>query len=307
VDARAAVTAALEDAAAPPVASVDLLRALGAEASAYGAPAAHAFSRLATPNAAFRTRYLLLGPASELAKVDPTARGFIEQSLTTEKDARIRAEAARVLRDPSPYRVHLSRLLDDEAVRVREAALGALGTAHADDARDRMLYVLDNDPWPLVRVAAARAVAALPPGAAVDEGLSRSLGDASGDVRRSAVHAIGVRGAVADIPAVRERFADDAELLSVRAEAAISLGRLCDFASLPALTERAQKLTDLRAADEDRLLGKSSLVALGMLHPADLARRIAPLGDKAAPQAVRLLARTVLAVKGRCSAPKPSK
>jgi HEAT repeat protein len=305
-DARPAVTASLEDAAAPPVASLDLLRALGAAAPEYGVAASHAFARLATPTANFRTRYLLLGPASDLAKVDPTARVFIERALTTETDPRIRAEAARVLRDGSPYRVHLSRLLDDPGVRVREAALGALGAAHAEEARDRMLYVLAHDEWPLVRVAAAHAVAELPQGPAVDEALSSSLSDPSSDVRRAAVRAIGVRGATADAAAIRERFADDEELVSIRAEAAISLGRLCDFTSLPALTERARALTNPMAGEEVRLLGKSSLVALGLMHPGDLAQRIAPLSDKAVPAVVRLLARTVLAAKGRCPAPKPA-
>jgi hypothetical protein len=305
--ARASIVAELERTDAKPVVTVDLLRALGADLASFGDPARRAFYRTLTPEASFRTRFLLLGPATELSPIDASARAYVARALTTEPDERIRAEAAASLRDPSPYHVELSRLLDDKAVRVREAAVTALGTARADDARDRMLYVMQHDVWPFVRIAAARAVAGLAPGKAVDEGLASAVeNDESADVRRASLRAIGERGAVADAGIVRERFADDQEIPGVRAEAALSLGLLCDVKSLPALTETTRKLANPTADEVDRLLGKSALTALALLHPADLEQRLAPLRDKNAPAAVRLFAVTALHVEGHCGRTTPS-
>ncbi len=306
-DARANVVAALERTDASTVTTLDLLRALGQGLPTYGDSARRAFYRLLTPQATFRTRFLLLEPATELSAIDPGARAYVQRALTTEPDPRIRTEAALSLRDPSPYRVELSRLLDDPAVRVREAALIALGVARAEDARDRMIWVMENDPWPFVRVAGAHAVAALPSGPAVDHALVRVLeDDASADVRRAALRAIGERRAVEDVDAVRERLADDEESPGVRAEAALALGLLCDAKSLPVLTQYSQKLASPTAEEADRLLGKSALTALSLIHPKDLDRRLAPLRDKAAPAAVRLFALTALHTPGRCDSPPPT-
>ena len=303
-EARANVVAALERTDASAVATLDLLRALGPTLPAYGDSARRAFYRLLAPQATFRTRFLLLGPATELSAIDPAARAYVERALTTEPDPRIRAEAALTLRDPAPYHVELSRLLDDAEVRVREAAVTALGAARADDARDRMLYVMERDPWPFVRVAAAHALVGLSAGSSVDDALARTLeDDESPEVRRAVLRVIGERRAVADVAAVRDRLADDEELPGVRAEAALSLGLLCDGASLASLTAYSRKLASPTAEESDRLLGKSALTALALIHPNDLDRRIAPLRDKTAPPAVRLFALTALHTPSRCSLP----
>jgi hypothetical protein len=304
--ARTNVVAALERTDAPTVVTLDLLRALGSTVSRYGDSARRAFYRLLTPQATFRTRYLMLEPATELASIDPAARAYVERALTAEPDPRIRAHAALSLRDASPYHVHLSRLLEDDAVRVREAAVTALGEARADDTRDRMIYLMENDPWPFVRIAAAHAIAALPAGPAVDNALARLLeNDSSPDVRRAALRAIGDRRAVADMGVVRDRFSDEEELPGVRAEAALSLGLLCDQESLGALTEYSHKLASPNADEGDRLMGKSALTALALIHPKDLERRLAPLRDKSSPAAVRLFALTALHTAPRCPLPHP--
>src|SRR5262249_26533311 len=109
--ARTNVVAALERRDAPTVVTLDLLRALGQNLPSYGDSARRAFYRPLTPQATFRTRFLLLEPATELSPIDPAARAYVERALTTERDPRIRAHAALSLRDPSGYHVHLSRLL----------------------------------------------------------------------------------------------------------------------------------------------------------------------------------------------------
>ena len=300
-DARANVVAALERTDFRPVVVVDLLRALGANLPSFGDSARRAFFRVLTPQATFRTRFLLLEPATELSSIDATAKAYVERALTTEPDARIRAEAALSLRDPRPYRVELSRLLDDPAVRVREAAVTALGVARADDARDRMLWVMQHDAWPFVRIAAAHGVAGLAAGHAVDESLAQALeNDESPDVRRAAIRGIGERRATADVGVVRERFADDQELPGVRAEAAVSLGLLCDVKSVATLTGYAQKLSSPTTEEVDRLLGKSALTALALIHPPDFEQRLAPLRDKKSPAPVRLFALAALHTPSRC-------
>jgi hypothetical protein len=304
--AQSSVVAALDGASTPGPALVELLRALGTNVTAFGDPARRAFGRVLTPKATFRTRYLLLGPATELAKIDGSARAFVEHSLTTEPDPRLRTEAARILREPSPYRVHLSRLLDDREVRVREAAVIALGTAQATDARDRMLYVMEHDTWPLVRVAAAHAVAGLPADRTIDDALGHSVEDPSYDVRRAALRAIGMRRASSEVQIVRDRLADDEELPGVRAEAALSLGFLCDVKSLDTLTEFARKLGSPTLDESERMIGKSALVGLSLIHPADLEKRISSLRAKDAPTEVRIFADTALRSQGRCSTAKPA-
>jgi hypothetical protein len=303
--AQSSVVAALDGPSTPAATLVDLLRALGSNVTAFGDPARRAFGRVMTPKAAFRTRYLLLGPATELAKIDGSARAFVERSLTTEPDERVRAEAARILREPAPYHVHLSRLLDDPAVRVREAAITALGAARASDARDRMLYVMEHDAWPLVRVAAAHAVVELPPGRPIDDALGRSVEDSSYDVRRAALRAIGMRRAMSNVQLVRERLEDAEEVPGVRAEAALSLGLLCDVKSLDVLTGYAQKLVSPTLDESERMIGKSALVGLSLIHPPDLDKRISSLRAKDAPTPVRLFADTALRSQGRCPAEKP--
>jgi HEAT repeat protein len=303
--AQSSVVAALDGASTPPATLIDLLRALGTNVAAFGDPARRAFGRVLTPKATFRTRYLLLGPAAELAKIDGSARAFVERSLKTEADPRVRTEAARILREPSPYRVHLSRLLDDPAVRVREAAVVALGAARAMDALDRVLYVMEHDSWPLVRVAAAHAVAELPAGRTIDDALGRSVEDPSYDVRRAALRAIGIRRATTDVQIVRDRFEDAEELPGVRAEAAQSLGMLCDAKSADVLTEHARKLASPTLDESERMIGKGALVGLSLIHPADLEKRLAPLLVKDAPTPVKLFAATALRSQGRCPAGKP--
>jgi hypothetical protein len=305
-EARASVVAALDDPNVKPLVTVDVLRALTTDLPAFGDSARRAFGRVFTPVATFRTRFLLLGPAAELAATDAGARGYVQRALTTEPDARIRAEAARILRDPSPYKTELSRLLDDAQVRVRESAVTALGLARADEARERMVYVMEHDPWPLVRVASARAVAGLSPGRPVDEALGRAVEDPSDDVRRAALRAVGTRRATADLGVVRDRFEDADELPGVRAEAALSLGMLCDVKSLNALTEFARVLASPTAEDSQRLIGRGSLAALALIHPADLEKRIAPLRDKKVPVAIRLFAQTALRTPGRCAVVMPA-
>ncbi len=302
-EAQARVVAALEDAALPSRAAIDLLRALGAELPTFGPAAQRAFTRLAVAPGPFRARFLMLGPAAALSQSYGSARAFLRSALSTDPDEHVRAEAARLLREPRPFYAELSRLLDDSAVRVREAALLALGGGAIDEAEAHIAYRLEHDPWPLVRSAAARALAGLGPGQGSDSALADALGDPSSEVRRAALFSIGARRATVDAGGVRERLDDKEEMVAVRAQAAMALGALCDAKAIPSLTEHAAKLALPIADEADRMIGRSALAALGVIAPSDLARRLAPLRAKSAPLAVRRLADATLATKGRCARP----
>ncbi len=303
-DARAAVSLALDDATLAPLAELDLLRALGERLPPYGASAEHAFARLATGKLPFRTRYLLLGPAAMLAKDDGGARAFLRDALVKDASAYVRSEAARSLRDPTPFYAELSRALDDPDVRVRQAAAAALGRGGLNGARERLVYVLKHDPWPLVRVAAARALAGLSPAPETEVALGDALEDDDApDVRRAALGSIGALHAVSDTRRVRARLDDEDEVPAVRAAAALALGLVCDVGSVDRLTTYARRLQSRSDQQSDNDIGRNAVLALEAIHPPDLERRLAPLRGAGVPPPVRALADSAVRSEGRCAAP----
>lgn len=282
------------------VGSIDVLRALGDSLPSYGDAAHAALVRILGGKASFRSRYLLLGPASVLAPTDSSARAFLRGAIASDPDSRIRAEASRSVRTPKLYYAELARGLDDEAVRVREAAAAALGAGRVDESGLALAYRLTQDSWPLVRRTAARALADLGPSGSIDDALGRALQDDSPDVRREVLHSLGMRRAVSQVESVRERFKDPQEVDGVRAAAAIALGKLCDGASLDALTERARKIATPMADEADRVIGRGALTALSSMAPADLRVRLQPFWAKGVPRSITELGTAALAARGEC-------
>ena len=80
----------------------------------------------------------------------------------------------------------------------------------------------------------------------------------------------------------------------------LALAAMCDARSLAAWTKLAQGARPID--DKDHRLGSAAIAALGQVHPADLAQRLAPLLDKDTPTAAREAARAALAVHGECEA-----
>jgi hypothetical protein len=299
---RDALQHAIEQPGQTSFVTLELLRSPGAALAALGDVARRAFARLASDDAPFRTRFLLLGPAAELSEQDGAARAFLRHALTADKSPYVRAEAARAVRAPKPFYAELSRAVDDDDVRVREAAVLSLGAGRIDEAADRLVYRLGHDSWPLVRSAAARSLRAFGASRSVDAALTAAITeDESPEVRRNAVLAVGARRVTAAAAVVRDRFQDRQEIDAVRAAAALSLGMMCDTASADALTDQALRLVSPTADEAERRVAESALVALGFLHPVDLARRLASLSSKGTPSPMRRLANAALASKGRCS------
>lgn len=289
----------------PEVAQLDLLRAVG-PALARVPGAADALRRLATPGAPFRTRYLLQAPAAELARGgDARSLAYVRASLREDADAPVRARAAEAAGRVPALAPDLLAAVADREVRVREAAVVALGKVAAAGmklpagAAGALAGRLAKDPWTFVRAVAARALLAMPAAPAVDGALAAALGDASPEVRASALDALGAHRAVAHIEAVKDRAEDKEESLEVRARAILTLAAMCDRSSVDLWTRLAvQAKTPM--GDRDHRLGTAALAALGQVHPADLEKRLAPLREKGTPRGLQEMARAAIEATGQC-------
>ncbi len=286
--------------------SLDLLRAAGPSLGRIeGAPAA--FADLSAHATSFRGRFLLQAPAAALAQSgDARAADYLRRSLREDADLHVRARAAAVAGAVPALSADLAAALGDAEPRVREAALNAIADAAgraggppvpAAALRER----LARDDWTFVRAGAARTLGAAPADAETDRALAAALSDGSPDVRAQALDALGAHRAVAHLDAVRARQDDDGENVEVRAHAILALAGMCDTQSLSAWTKLALVLRG-PGDDRDRRLGSAAIAALGQVHPADLAQRLAPLVDKEVPPAVREAARAALAAHGECEA-----
>lgn len=304
-EAMGVISGALVDEGTKAATVLDLLRALGQRLPELGTPAERAFSRLVAESKTERGRFLLVGPAAALARSDPAAREYVRDALQHGRSPMIRTEAARAAADQDLFQAELTQALTDPNVRVREAAAGALGAARVRAAGPGLSRVLEEDRWPLVRVAAARAMGRLPAEPALDAALTEALADPAADVRRAVITALGARHAAVSAGKLREVLDDGEELGAVRAAAAGALGAVCDRGALDALTRYAHRLGTGKADISDYLIGQSALGALAALGPADLQARLRPLLGKEIRGPVRQLALRALSAPGRCGSRGP--
>lgn len=279
---------------------LDVMRALGPRLPEYGTAARTMFARLAR-HRDFRTQYLLLNPASALAEKDANAREFLSQAITSNPDQHIRYGATLAAQDSARFNSELLVAVNDRAVRVRKAAVEALGKKREVRAQAPLLDRLAHDRWPMVRGAAAQALAGLGASPTVDRALSEALGDASPTVRAPVALALGRRGVGGSASALRGRLADDKEHPSVRRAAAEALGRLCDHDALDLLTELAQKRADPLLDQDQKALAVVALHALAAIGPGDLRERVKPLMQKGAAPGARDAAERALAQSAACA------
>ena len=304
--AKPRVLAALEDPATGERVAVEVLRALGSRINEFQPLAGAALARLQAPNASFRTRFLLLEPSAHLAAQDPAQRAYFERALGSEPDPRFRAQALAVLENPADFAAQVQGALNDSDVRVRQAAVRA--SASLPGAVPVLTQRLQSDPWPLVRMAAADALADAKASPSAEPALARAIGDESPHVRAHVLIALGAHHARAELPKIRERLTDEEEYPLVRAAAAQAAGALCDAGSVSTLTGYAQKLADPMATAQEHMVGAAALLALGDLRPVDLEQRLQPLLAKGAPAQSRQAAEAVLHRRGgACSKASPAK
>jgi HEAT repeat protein len=284
-DARSKIIELLSDPALPPVATLDLLRALGSRISGFVPEASVALARLAA-DTSFRVRYLALAPSAALYETDAKARDTLLRAVADPGDARLRVRAIDVApRDAASERALIAALIDPE-VRVREAAARAVREGRFATAAPELTRLLEDDRWPIVRRMAAAGLGALPPEPKGDRALAEALEDEAPWVRASAAEALGARRVASAAEALRERLEDHEERFEVRRAAAAALGTLCDRDSVDVLTTLIRRVTDPLATAEERALGEVSMDALARIRPPDLDARFAPLEKTGARGAV---------------------
>ncbi len=297
---RDAVTSMLLETGLDERAAVDLLRALGPQLEPLAAPASSALSRLAKPTASFRTRFLLLESAGQLAPSSSPAVEFLRRSLGDDPDWRIRSHAAAAVQDPKPVQDLLLAALNDSSVRVRIAAIQTLARTPDVPSTSHLAELLRRDHWPIARAEAAKALGGLGPSGDVDRALLAAVRDSSRHVRAPVLLALGERRVAAAGKPARKRLVDDREDTNVRIAAAVALGKLCDPAAVEPLTRIARRMADPHDLSEERQVAPAAVTALGRLRPRDLEARLAPLLAEGAPPVARAAARAALANAGSC-------
>lgn len=289
------------------VVQIDVLRSLGARIGNVTG-AREAFVSLWSPEAPFRTKYLLLGPAAELARTgDERAQALLLAALRTDTDPHVRLRAAQVSARVPALQSALVDAVDDAEVRVREAAVEALGTPDKDAPRvpPSALFVaalerrLQKDPFTFVRVHAARSLGQMPATSASDDALAAALKDVSSDVRARAIDGLAVHRAKNHMLELRQISDREDEVAEVRSRAILALGVLCDASKIDAWTTLS-RLAIQGMSEEERMIGAAAIAALGDVKPKDLAKRLAPLLDPKAPRNVREAARAAFEAPSIC-------
>lgn len=298
--AKPAVRAALADPNTPPAALIDLLRALGDRAPRFLPEAEQALARLQASDASFRTRYLLLGPSAALGAASAPVQANFRRQLSDDPDPRVRAAALALVTDAKRFQRELLGAIADGDLRVREAGARALATPDAAFATSALSERLREDDWPLVRAAAADALARHPPSGDVDSLLAKAVVDDSSLVRARSIRALAARRATSAKSRIRDRLGDAEEWPEVRAEAAHALGTLCDSDSVDELVAFSKTLGDPMASPHAQLIATASVMSLGRIAPANLAQLLAPLTDPKAPPQARRAAARALATTDRC-------
>ncbi len=289
----------------PVLAAVDLLRALRRPRPALVKPAAETVVRISAQSSDFRTRYLLLGPAAELARAgDQAAADLLVRALVADADAHVRAHAAQAGEGLPQLSQPLIRAVTDSEPRVRDAALATLARGDAGMLGAAVPGALDrlrSDPWTFVRQHAAELLARAPANDQVDESLAEVLEqDAAPPVRARVAEALGRRRAIRYASALAERLSDDQEDAEVRAMAARALGRVCSPKYVGILTTYAQTAATPGADAPSQAIGMSATAALGQLAPANLPKRLAPLIGAGYARPLRDAAKAALEEAERC-------
>ena len=278
-----------------------LLRAMAPRLPEIRDDATTALDGLLGPKADLATRYLALEPLAALAKAgDSSAARRIGAMLAHDSDWPVRARAAEIAHDLPAVQSELVSAIDDPSPRVRQTALETIAELRVSPAAVLVEKHLGSDPWTYVRVASAHALGAMPAARDIDKGLADALGDQAPQVRSAILDALASHHARDYAKAVRERLDDGQELPSVRTSAAHALGAMCDAGQLDRLTEIARAAADPMASPEDIALGIAAVGALGDMHPADLASRLAKLRDKSVRFTLRGAAEHALVAPAKC-------
>lgn len=277
------LAALFERASAQGQARIELLRALGPRVVDLPAQMVASLRAVFASGADMPARYIALEPLSALTAHASELREEYMRVLLRDPDAAVRARASELAgRFASSA---LGTLLDDQAPRVRVAALRSLSRHETWNAKS--LTLLSADPWPFVREAAARHVILAPPEAAGEAALVRALGsDASPRVRVATAATLGEmkRGSAALVA----RLSDGAESLDVRLAAMQSLEKMCAQDAAPVLARLARGLT---GQGEEAELAVAAFLSLARMNPAAFQGAAATWSHDKTPQMRALVQR----------------
>lgn len=228
---------------------------------------------LAHTKGTFESRWLAAQPLADLAARGDAPALSTLRAMFKEDDRYLRARAVEVSGDLEALRPEVVNALGDLDPRVRAQALIALRKA-PNGAIAPILALLGDDTWTYVRVAAAETLGEAKGGADVDAALGAATLDELPAVRAAAIRALVTRGARSQLPAIRKRAFDAKELVDVRGEAILALGKLCDRQAVEELFDIAKRGS---SSDGAHQLALSAVMALGDIHPKDLAQRLSAL------------------------------
>lgn len=281
---------------------LEILRALGPRVAELAAEASAALDEILVPDAPFARRWLAVGPVAELARAGSSKdQTRLVALLTKDPDWPVRARAAEASQGIASAQAALLLAADDREPRVREAALHTITAQRSANAAPIAERQLAGDPWTFVRLAAAQALGAMPPGTELDGALGSALEkEKSSPVEEAILDALAAHKARGALKAVRARFDDDREDAVVRTAAARTLGALCDADWVDELTKVALHADDPLVNSEGLALTLAAIEALGAIHPKDVASRLKPLDADGVKEAVRATVKRAIANPGSC-------
>jgi len=294
------LTELLRDPARDAQARLELLRAMGPRVADVRDDALPFLDALLKDAPSFPTRYLALGPISELARQgDRASVDRFSALMSRDKDWPVRARAAELALHIPGAQQELIELLHDPEPRPREAALRAIAEEHLSAAAVTVEALLERDPWTFVRVSAATALGAMPQSPDIDATLATGLQDPLAAVRVASVDALGIHRAASYAPRVRSLLDED-NAPEVRLASVHTLAQMCDASSLDRLTDLANKASSPDAEPEELTLGLTAIDALGKIHPHDLPRRLGRFAGKEVRSQVRTATQLALSAPGIC-------
>lgn len=223
------------------------------------------------------------------------------RALLGHADPRLRAVAAAHAARVPALEGAVAELAKDPEPRVREAAAKGLAFAKGDQVP--AFGALASDPWAFVRRATYESMSrrALP---VFDDLVGKRLAEErSPELVEILVRVVQNRGGGPGRDAVARLAASDDTPLLVRTTAVRALGELCDASQVELLTKLASKAAG-QTTEEARALGVSAIIALGRLHPSDLAARLSGLRGEDTAVGVRHLVRAAIDEKDVCGKPR---
>jgi HEAT repeat protein len=298
---RPALVAGLQEEALAPARSLDLLRAAGdaLRSPEVAAVASSALGRALRSSEDFSARYLALGPAALLAqRGDPAALAML-RAAALDPVVPLRAAAISAAGGVPALRELVLRAESDAEPRVREAVARALqGPLGAPERR--VLLGFFGDEWTFVRSTSYDTLGAAPADPAIDQALLARLPGERAPLALSRLIEAVARRRVPGASGSLETLARNEGLPpEVRGRAIQALGQLCHQGAVPWLTKLA--LAGVGAPQEAAIqLGEAALVALGRLHPPDLAERLGPMLEPSMSYHVRMSAKAALEERERC-------